>query len=248
MNGGYLGTKIPALPNLNSTVKVSILPPNCTPEFSPVNVLALDLITDNLDIITASCDSDTCKLFFTSWKTLKKLTNYATAKCGGGGAAVAPSIVTAVNAPIDISLRKNAAGKWQMRTLDTLICDSCYVFNFQITCSGATYYVMDTICFNYTGPIIGCKETGDLEYIPLTLFPNPAGDFTTLEFTNSQSAVVSIVIYNSLGKIVHTVFADHHFDAGNQHVQLSLADFIPGIYIIELHTGADIQRIKLLKF
>ncbi|MBK9733343.1 MAG: T9SS type A sorting domain-containing protein [Chitinophagaceae bacterium] len=249
MNGGYLGVKIPALPMLSSTVKLSIFAPNCPDQFTLAFVLTLDIITDNLDIAIASCDSDTCKLVVSKWTKLKNLSDYATSKCGGG-AAVAASTVSAIDAPIDILLRKTAAGKWQMKSLDTLNCDSCYVFNFQISCpSGSIYYVQDTICFNYTGPDIGCRESGILAALnPLTIYPNPATDYCTIRIDLKEAADVSVALYNSIGQQLNMEDLAGSLDEGMNELEFSVADLSPGLYIVELRINNDVKRLKLLKF
>lgn len=249
MNGGWLGCHIPPLPATNSQVTTSIFPPNCPPVFSFTFVTALDLISDNLDIATASCDSNECEIFVNSYKTLKNLNNYTSAKCGGLGAAVAASTVTCLDAPIRISLKKNAAGKWQMKTMDTVQCDSCYTFNFQVTCpNGSIFYVQDVICFNYTGPDIGCREATALKDLPVSIFPNPAGDKCNLQFTLDNPGSISLVIYNALGKKVRTVYSNEEFDEGQHDLELSLSDLSTGMYIVELRTSDIFKRMKLLKF
>lgn len=249
MNGGYLGIKIPPLPVPSNTVKLSIFNPACPEQFTSAFVLSLDIITDNLDIATASCDSDTCKLVVNKWTKLKELTNYANSKCGGGGAGVAASTVTAIDAPIDILLRKNN-GKWQMKSLDTLKCDSCYVFNFQISCSsGSIYYVQDTICFNYTGPDIGCREAGlPSELSGATLFPNPATDECTLRLSSMEESVVTVSLYNELGRLVRVVATQAALEEGMNDLSFSVVDLSAGLYIIELRMNNEVKRMKLLKF
>ncbi|MEO6169054.1 MAG: T9SS type A sorting domain-containing protein [Chitinophagales bacterium] len=249
MNGGYLGVKIPALPTSTSTVKLSIFPPGCPDQFTAAFVESLDIITDNLDIIAASCDSDTCKLVVSKWNKLKSLTDYANSKCGGGGLAVPATTVTAIDAPISISLRKNDAGKWQMKTTDTLLCDSCYVFNFQITCSnGTVYYVQDTICFNYTGPEIGCRQAGitagEQSFI---IYPNPTTDRCTIQFNLAQTSSVALIVYNSLGKQVHIVEAGE-LEEGQHDLDFTISDLPAGLYIAEIRTNDQLRRMKLLKF
>lgn len=250
MNGGYLGVQIPALPGQANMVKLSILPPNCDTQFAAAFVLSLDIITDNLDLAVASCDSDTCKLVVSKWTKLKNLTDYVNLKCGGGGAAPAPATtVTAIDAPVAILLRKNSTGKWQLKSLDSLVCDSCYVFNFQITCSnGSIYYVQDTICFNYTGPPIGCRlSDGIWQQQLLTIFPNPVTDRYTLQLDLDEPAIVSVRIYNSLGKIVSIPATPGLTDAGENQFEFSADGLAPGMYVIEVKINNEIKRIKLMK-
>lgn len=250
MNGGYLGVKIPPLPGSTSTVKLSIFPPSCPGQFVAAFVESLDIITDNLDIATASCDSDTCKLVVNKWTKLKSLTDYAKAKCGGAGLAVPASTVTAIDAPVSISLRKNDAGKWQLKTTDTLKCDSCYVFNFQISCSnGSVYYVQDTICFNYTGPDIGCREAGLMEDDQsFTIYPNPATDQCTIHFNLEKESSVTVMLYNSLGKPVRMIAANQYLEKGMNEVEFAVNELPAGVYIAEIRMNEQVKRMKLLKF
>ena len=250
MNGGWLGVHIPALPSTASTVTLSIRPPGCNTVFTAAFILTLDIITDNLDIATGECDGDTCKLLFNTWTTLQKLTSYANSKCGGGGAAVPASTVTCIDAPIDISLRKNAAGRWQIKPLDDIQCDTCYTFNFQITCGGSTYFVQDQICFNYAGPAIGCKQMMEENIVeqPITLYPNPANSKCNLRFAMEEPGLVSIGFYNALGLNVPGGIVNRWFDEGINEVELSLDDFTAGIYFVEVRGPNENRRLKLLKF
>jgi len=248
MNGGWLGTKIQAIPNPNSLL-VSILPPNCPPDYFTTPQYALDLVTDNLDITTGSCDSDTCVLFVDSWKTLKKLNNFTTSKCGGAGGGVAATTVSAIDAPIEITLRKNSAGKWQLQTLDTVKCDSCYLFNFQVTCGGKTYFQQELICFNYTGPALGCRQGEDiLDQFPLSIFPNPASNECSIQLWLEEPSGVSISMYNSIGELVSQGNSYVELDAGLNEVSLSVNHLSTGMYVVEVRAGDMTKRVKLLKF
>jgi hypothetical protein len=91
MNGGYLGVKIPSLPSTSSTVSLSIFPPAVLRFIAQHLWKPMDIITDNLDIFVANCDSDECLVSVNAWKNLKNLSNYTTSECGGAGGAVAAS-------------------------------------------------------------------------------------------------------------------------------------------------------------
>lgn len=249
MNGGYLGIKIPPLPVLVSTVKLSIFGPDCPDQFVVAFVLSLDIITDNLDIAVANCDSDTCKLVVNKWTKLKKLTKYAKDKCEVAGPGISPSTVTAIDAPIDILLRKTATGNWQMKSVDTLVCDSCYVFNFQITCSdGSIHYVQDTICFNYTGPDLGCRIAGLLpEGVSIALYPNPVKEQCTIRLNLDEASKVSAVLYNSLGRQVRVIAADAPVDEGMNEIEVQLSGLPAGIYIVEIRVNNQVVRAMLSK-
>jgi hypothetical protein len=248
MNGGYLGVKIPALPSTSSTVSLSIFPPGCPTVYSAAFVEAMDIITDNLDIIVADCDSDECLLSVNAWKNLKNLSNYTTAECGGAGGAVAASTVRAVDAPISISLKKNALGKWQIKTLQPVPCDTCLLFNFQVTCpDGTVHFVQDEICFNYTGP--PCKIAGlASENNGFLLIPNPAAQQCKLSVNLAAEGPVWISLYNSLGAKIVILENGVIAAAGQHEVLIPLERLQPGVYFVEVRAAGVMLRSKLMKF
>jgi hypothetical protein len=244
MNGGYLGVKIPALPNLNSQVELSIFPPGCPTQYTVAFLFTMDIITDVLDISTASCNDDTCMMKLTSWKTLTELTDYYNSKCGGAGAAVGASSVTTVDSDIEIKLRKNANGKWQIKTVDSVKCDSCYAFNFQITCpNGNIYFVQDTICFNYTGPNIGCRESDEEINKPLVaLYPNPSSTSCKMEMMIEKPSVITVSLVSTLGERIGVLNDQAILYEGIYEIDLPISDLTPGIYVVEVRINNSLVR------
>ncbi len=74
---------------------------------------------------------------------------------------------------------------------------------------------------------IGAKANDDI-----SLYPNPAKDQLTLNFNFSESAPVSITIYDMEGKVIKTE-SIKDYKAGNYEKVYSLSEFENGSYLVE---------------
>ena len=250
MNGGYLGVKIPSLPSPASAIELSIFHPDCPEKYTVAFIITVIIITDDLGLSTgAFCDGDTCKMTVNNYKTLPELTDLYTELCGGVAGAAPGSRVTAIDAPVDILLRRNANGKWQIKTLDTLYCDSCYTFNFQITCpDGATHYAMDTVCFNYTGPDVGCRiaDTGN-DPEEFKIYPNPASDEITIEFYLEAKGEGTLYISDLLGRVMPLNGQPSMWQAGWNRITIPVKYLSDGTYFISLNAEGKVFRARFVK-
>ncbi len=69
----------------------------------------------------------------------------------------------------------------------------------------------------------------------ISLYPNPASDILTIQ---SESVITSVVVYDSLGKLVHQYFVD----------EIDISNLSKGIYYIQVTTESGaFAIIKLLK-
>ncbi len=90
-------------------------------------------------------------------------------------------------------------------------------------------YVASTMC----GPV-GVDEMKDAN--PLTIYPNPAKDFTTFYFSLNNSTEIKLTITNLLGQILAAKnFGVLH--AGDQSIRYDLNNLNVGIYIFTVSDG-----------
>jgi hypothetical protein len=75
--------------------------------------------------------------------------------------------------------------------------------------------------------------------------PNPASDFTRLNYSIPTEGVVSINIYNLSGKIVKKVFNNYQ-PIGNYTLELDLKDFKTGVYLCRFICGEELSVKKLV--
>jgi len=99
-------------------------------------------------------------------------------------------------------------------------------------------YVASTMC----GPV-GLDEIQDAN--PLTIFPNPAKDYTVLYFSLNNSAEVTLTVTNVLGQIVET----KNFgvlQAGDQSLKFELNNLNKGLYTFTLSGNDRYVRKKVV--
>jgi len=100
-----------------------------------------------------------------------------------------------------------------------------------------TYYYVDDFKVTQLESTVGFDDYYTQSAI--TIFPNPAKELVTI---NAAEKIDRIVIYDLSGKIIK----QEQVSAANY--QFSLAGFVPGIYLVEVHAndGQTTQKITVL--
>lgn len=80
--------------------------------------------------------------------------------------------------------------------------------------------------------------------LKMTVFPNPASNYLTVNFTMGSAADVSIDFVNLLGEIVTSVSLGNQL-SGNQQYNLYLESLTNGFYFVNLKTGNYTATVKL---
>ncbi|MBI3004892.1 MAG: T9SS type A sorting domain-containing protein [Ignavibacteriales bacterium] len=99
-----------------------------------------------------------------------------------------------------------------------------------------------------TNPILGVKRVEG--QLPGTFelsqnFPNPFNPGTNLEFSIPQTAVVSLKVYDVMGREI-AVLLDARKEAGTYRVSWDASAFSSGVYFYRIHAGAFIETKKML--
>jgi len=76
----------------------------------------------------------------------------------------------------------------------------------------------------------------------INLWPNPANEFFNISLNNLQNKTSTLIIYNNLGQMVFSKLAN----VGETKISISSIDFPDGIYFIEVDSGEEILRYKLI--
>jgi hypothetical protein len=77
----------------------------------------------------------------------------------------------------------------------------------------------------------------------IEVFPNPMGEMATVRFDISSPANLDLSVFNLLGERVRVMNLGHRA-AGVHEVSLNKGDLSPGLYVIQLNTGA-ISKISI---
>lgn len=88
------------------------------------------------------------------------------------------------------------------------------------------------------------NNTGEHDF-KFELIPNPASDFTRLNYCIAKKGIVNINIYDLTGKIVKTV-SNSYQQAGNYTLELDLQDLETGVYLCRFSNGEKLIVKKLI--
>lgn len=80
------------------------------------------------------------------------------------------------------------------------------------------------------------------------VYPNPAYEFTTLQYILKQTEIVSIRLLDLQGKVVHTILENELRTSGvHQHTIALPANLPAGLYSISITTGNGTTAVRLVK-
>ena len=92
--------------------------------------------------------------------------------------------------------------------------------------------------------IVGLLDITQDDFGSFVLYPNPAHDNLTLEFTGNQQGNPVVNIYDVVGKkIITERFVSTE---GSNKLNINTAALNKGIYILEIETNGEIQRQKFM--
>lgn len=106
--------------------------------------------------------------------------------------------------------------------------------------AGGLYGRSDTKYGNYMGQLISPYHQGVENTVkkntPVKMYPNPAWEFVSLDFTVDKEQVFSFYIYDMQGREVDKV-TDHLCREGENTLRLNIAPLAPGTYVIKAKTS-----------
>ncbi len=103
-----------------------------------------------------------------------------------------------------------------------------------------TVVMIDDVAFDGTTGIHSPSNTNNF-----LLYPNPANEYTTLNFNQANNADIQIRLLDICGKTVKT-FNENSKSTGLSSLQLNLSDISEGIYFLSVKTNAGEQVQKLI--
>ena len=77
------------------------------------------------------------------------------------------------------------------------------------------------------------------------LFPNPANDYSQLDYFTQNSAEVGLSIYDANGRLVNNVNI-RIVAAGNHHFMIDTKNYAQGIYFVKLNIDNKLYYSKLI--
>lgn len=81
--------------------------------------------------------------------------------------------------------------------------------------------------------------------VSVLVFPNPASEMVRLEYAAYEAGTLHLSIFNRLGQLMTE--KSLHYQAGQQILELNIADWTPGVYVVQLASETHQQAVKLVK-
>jgi len=114
--------------------------------------------------------------------------------------------------------------------------------NYTVTLIATNGSCSDTTTINVT-VAVGIDEINNISGV--NLFPNPANDIATVTIALTESAKVSVNIFDVTGKLINTVY-NGQMNAGSNNVTIETADMPSGIYFTTINSGKYSKTLKLV--
>lgn len=97
------------------------------------------------------------------------------------------------------------------------------------------------------GSIVGVESEITIpdEYVLYQSYPNPFNPSTTIKYSVPNSEVVSLKVYDILGRQV-AVLLDEYQTAGTYSIDFNASRFASGIYFYQLHSGSYVETKKMI--
>lgn len=98
----------------------------------------------------------------------------------------------------------------------------------------------DSSSTKFTNPVVSSINTG------LKVYPNPASSYVIVSYTLKTAAPVLIEMMNMHGDVVKT--AKINSQAGQQRLNITLADLSSGIYMVRIGVNGAVETKKLVVY
>ncbi|GAB4321095.1 MAG: hypothetical protein Kow00127_13480 [Bacteroidales bacterium] len=89
----------------------------------------------------------------------------------------------------------------------------------------------DPFYFVYTG-IVEQNSNRKVE-----VYPNPFGNFFTVDYFHPANSSVTLRIYNAFGQLITVIERDKSSTGANQRIRFDTSDFEPGVYLLTVESG-----------
>jgi hypothetical protein len=146
---------------------------------------------------------------------------------------------------------------WQPATSEFSIeCpDSCYTWNGESYCQSGDYtqtlqtlHGCDSVVTLHLTITVGI-DNHDLT-ASMTVYPNPTNGVVNVQFTNHNSPITHIHVYDIYGKLVGVVETFHETSLQTDgpgysaQTQIDLSPFAPGVYFVKAVTNGNMMGVR----
>ncbi len=135
---------------------------------------------------------------------------------------------------------------WQW--VDCTILGAVDSLTFKLKSTDVGSFGMNTPAFfsydNFTTAVtVGIHELSGAS--SFKVFPNPAADVVYLQYNSPEEKNMTVNVYDLMGALVSS--SSHNAAAGMNTQAIETANLKAGVYFIEISSGAEAKRVKLIR-
>jgi len=80
----------------------------------------------------------------------------------------------------------------------------------------------------------------------MSLYPNPTINATMIKVTDITAQEITVSIFTKDGKLISSGLILEEVSVGNYELRLDVANFIPGVYTVQIETERETRIEKLI--
>jgi len=88
--------------------------------------------------------------------------------------------------------------------------------------------------------------TVDKAKVTMSLYPNPTINATMIKVTDITAQEITVSIFTKDGKLISSGLILEEVSVGNYELRLDVANFIPGVYTVQIETERETRIEKLI--
>jgi hypothetical protein len=133
---------------------------------------------------------------------------------------------------------------WKLRSVALNAVPANSILAFRATAGGGNQLFIDDV--NIRAGAVGVKNV--VAENSVSVYPNPARESATLEFTVMNSSKVNVTVQDAVGRTL-SVVSDMQLQPGTQHMSIPTATLAAGLYniVIRTESGNFVQRLNVVK-
>ncbi|MCG9880253.1 MAG: T9SS type A sorting domain-containing protein, partial [Bacteroidia bacterium] len=116
-------------------------------------------------------------------------------------------------------------------------------------CANGNKYFERTRILTKTNEIFSARDIEKPDYIGrFNLFPNPAKEYTTLEFDVYQDTKITVHLTSMNGQVLETFATNKYYPIGNFELPLNLKNLSQGVYLVSISEDNGVRKVfKIIK-
>ena len=131
----------------------------------------------------------------------------------------------------------------QLHTMDAVRINSGTIYALAVDLNGEVYRLLDTVRpIGIENPV----KTIPMKYVLYQNYPNPFNPATIIKFDLPENTMVTIKVFDVLGRVIDILAKDELKKAGSHNVIWDASNYPSGVYFCRLESGGFVSSKKMI--